>query len=69
MWSAILAASATCQECIVRQTFRYAFGRMETEADQVTIQSLTAAFRASGFRFKELLIGIARRLEDNRNQL
>jgi len=65
----ILAASQTCQECIVRQTFRYAFGRIETEADQLTIQSLIAAFRASGFRFKELLIGIARRLEDNRNQL
>jgi hypothetical protein len=65
----ILAASATCQECIVRQIFRYAFGRMETEADQPLIQSLTAAFRTSGFRFKELLIGIARRLEDNRSQL
>ena len=64
----ILAASPTCQECIVRQLFRYALGRMETEADQGTIQSLTASFRASGFRFRELLVGIAGRLEDNRSQ-
>jgi len=64
----ILAASPTCQECIVRHLFRYALGRMETEADQATIQSLTASFRAAGFRFQELLVGIAGRLEDNRGQ-
>ena len=64
----ILAASPTCQECIVRQLFRYAFGRTETEADQPAIQSLTASFRDSGFRFKDLLIGLARRLNDNRNE-
>ena len=61
----ILAASPTCQECIVRQLFRYVSGRGETEADQPAIQALTAGFRASGFRFRELLILLARGLEDN----
>ncbi|MBK5294358.1 MAG: DUF1592 domain-containing protein [Acidobacteriia bacterium] len=56
----ILAATPGCQECIVRQLFRYAFGRTDTAADQPAIQSLTASFRASGFRLKELLVGLAR---------
>jgi hypothetical protein len=45
---------------MVRQMFRYAYGRLETEADQATIHELFAKFRDSGFRFKELLIGIVR---------
>jgi hypothetical protein len=64
----ILAASPTCQECIVRQLFRYATGRLETEADQPAIQSLMASFRESGFHFRELLIGLARGLDDNRSK-
>ena len=50
---AILAQSRVCQECIVRQIFRYAFGRMETSADEATIHQLFAAFRDSGFHFKD----------------
>jgi hypothetical protein len=57
---AVLAASPVCQECIVRQVFRYAYGRMETPADQETIRQLYAAFRNSGFRFQELLIALVR---------
>ena len=64
----ILAASPTCQECVVRQIFRYATGRMETEADQPTIQSLSVSFRNSGFHFKDLLIQLARGLDDNRSK-
>ena len=56
----ILAASPVCQECMVRQMFRYAYGRPESSADQETIHELFAKFRDSGFRFKELLIGIVR---------
>ena len=55
----ILAASPVCHECIVRQVFRYAFGRKETSADQPTINRLTARFRDSGFRFRELLAALA----------
>jgi hypothetical protein len=67
----ILAQSTVCQECMVRQIFRYAFGRLETSSDEQTIHQLFAAFRDSGFHFKDLLIGLARSpeflagLEDN----
>jgi hypothetical protein len=56
----ILAESPVCQECVVRQTFRYAYGRLETAADRDAVGQLFAAFRDSGFRFKELLIGLVR---------
>jgi hypothetical protein len=67
----ILAQSTVCQECMVRQLFRYAFGRLETSADEETIHRLFATFRDSGFHFKDLLIGLVRSpqflagLEDN----
>ena len=45
---------------MVRQIFRYAYGRMETSADDDTIRQLFASFRDSGFHFKDLLIGLIR---------
>jgi hypothetical protein len=68
---AILAQSSVCQECMVRQIFRYAFGRLEASSDEETIHQLYAIFRDSGFHFKDLLIGMVRSpeflagLEDN----
>lgn len=56
----LLAASRACQECIVKQVFRYAFGRPETAADRETIRAAYAAFRDSGFKFKELLVALVR---------
>ena len=55
---AILAASPVCQECIVRQMFRYSYGRLETSADEKTIDDLFARFKGAGFRFKDLLIAL-----------
>jgi hypothetical protein len=55
----ILAESPACQKCIVKQLFRYAFGREETEADQPVIEDLVAKFRSSGYRFRELLVALA----------
>jgi hypothetical protein len=60
---AILARNPVCQECIVRQMFRYAYGRLETSADEDNIHQLFATFRDSGFRFKELLIALVRSQE------
>lgn len=54
----LLAGSRACQECVVKQVFRYAFGRMETSADRETIRRTFAVFRESGFRFKELLVAL-----------
>jgi hypothetical protein len=59
----ILAESPVCRQCIVRQIFRYANGRLETASDKETIQNLFARFRDSGFHFKELLIALATETE------
>jgi Protein of unknown function (DUF1592)/Protein of unknown function (DUF1588)/Protein of unknown function (DUF1587)/Protein of unknown function (DUF1595)/Protein of unknown function (DUF1585) len=56
--SRILAADGSCQKCIVKQVFRYAFGREETAADQAAIEGILKAFRDSGFRFRELLVAL-----------
>jgi len=54
----LLAESNACQRCIVKQLFRYAVGREETGADQPVIEDLVAKFRASGYRFKELIVAL-----------
>ena len=54
----ILANSPVCQECVVRQTFRYAYGRHETASDENTIHQLYDQFKASGFKFKSLLVAL-----------
>jgi hypothetical protein len=51
----VLAQSAQCQECVVKQYFRYTLGRLETAADRPTIRKMTEDFRRSQFRFKELI--------------
>ena len=56
----LLADSRACQECVVKQLFRYAFGRVETAADRETVKSVSTAFRESGFKFKALLIALIR---------
>jgi hypothetical protein len=55
----LLSESEQCQECIVRQLFRYATGRMETQRDQGDIDRAFTAFRESGFRFRELMTALA----------
>ncbi len=59
----ILAQSPVCQECMVRQIFRYAYGRLETSSDEETIHRLFARFRDSGFHFKDLLIALVQSSE------
>jgi hypothetical protein len=56
----VLASSPICQECVVKQMFRYAFGRPETAVDRPTLGGATAAFRNSTFKFKEILIALVR---------
>ena len=54
----ILARDPGCQECVVKQLFRYAMGRHETPADRPAIKKAYERFRDSGFRFRELIISI-----------
>jgi len=59
----LLAASELCQECIVKQMFRYMAGRHESRADEPAIHRTFADFRDSGFRFKELLVSLIKSRE------
>jgi len=54
----ILADSPVCQKCVVRQMFRYSYGRLETAADEPAIDAIFNQFKDSGFRFKTLLLGL-----------
>ena len=54
----ILARSETCQKCVVKQLFRYFFGRHETKHDAELIQRAYNRFRESGFLFRELVLGL-----------
>ena len=57
---AVLAKSAQCQECMVKQYFRYTAGRLETPADRPAIRKILEDFRKSQFRFKELIVSLVR---------
>lgn len=59
----ILARTPLCQECMVKQYFRYVTGRMETPADSALIRKVTDDFRRSDFRFQELMISLVRNRE------
>ena len=54
----ILAQSPICQKCIVRQLFRYLFGRSETSRDAQVIERAYNRFERSGFVFRELVLGL-----------
>ena len=60
---AVLAASPQCQECMVKQYFRYVAGRAETPADRPLIRKVLEDFRRSGFRFPEMIISMMRARE------
>jgi len=55
----VLAASPQCQECMVKQLFRYLNGRQEGPADRPLIKMSLDRFQNSQFRFKELIIALA----------
>jgi hypothetical protein len=38
--------------------FRYAYGRLETSADEGTIDRLYEQFKGSGFKFRSLLMAL-----------
>ena len=55
---AVLANSSQCQECVVKQYFRFQAGRSETAADRPLIRFVTDDFRNSEFRFKVLILSL-----------
>jgi hypothetical protein len=57
---AILAKSAQCQECVVKQYFRYTTGRMEVPADRRVIDEALDDFRKSQYHFQDLMLSLIR---------
>jgi hypothetical protein len=55
---AVLARTPQCQECIVKQYFRFVAGRLETPADRPLIARVTEDFRRSGFLFQEMMMSL-----------
>ncbi len=56
----ILAGNTQCQECVVKQLFRYYQGRMEKAGDAATIRRSYDDFKKSGFHFQELMVSLLR---------
>jgi hypothetical protein len=53
-----LAGSADVRRCVVRQWFRYAFGRPEGDADACTLDALDQSFSSTSGNLRELLVSI-----------
>ena len=56
----ILAGTVQCQQCVVKQLFRYYQGRMEKAGDAATIRRSFDDFKKSGFHFQELMVSVLR---------
>lgn len=56
----LLANAQQCQECIVKQVFRYMSGRKDSRADGRVIGRALKDFRDSGFHFKALVVSLVR---------
>ncbi len=56
----LLAKTPQCQECVVKQVFRYMSGRQDTPADRPVLNPALEAFRESGYQFKELMVALVK---------
>src|SRR5205823_3730692 len=54
-----LAKSDTVRDCLVKQWFHYAFGRMDQDADAPTLAAARDAFASADFGVRDLLVGLA----------
>jgi hypothetical protein len=54
----ILARNEQCQQCVVKQLFRYYQGRMEKAGDAATLRRTFDDFKQSGFHFQELMVSV-----------
>ncbi len=55
---ATLATSTTVANCLVRRYYSYAVGHAERNTDASVIQTLDAAFSASGYKFRDLILDV-----------
>ncbi len=59
----ILAKTPQCQECMVKQVFRYMSGRQDTPADRPVLTRALEDFRKSEYHFKELIVALVKSRE------
>lgn len=57
--AAMLEDEPQIAQCIVKQLFRHAQGRLETEEEQATVDDLVERFDAADHRFLDLLVELA----------
>jgi hypothetical protein len=55
----LLAASQDVRSCFVTQWARYAFNRLEVDADRASLNAAYATYSKANFTVKELLVGVA----------
>jgi hypothetical protein len=55
---AVIGASVTARNCLVRKYFAYAMGRVERDVDGSVVNALGASFEASGFKLPALILDI-----------
>jgi len=53
-----LAASDQVKDCIVRQWFRFGYGRVETSADACSLDTIRQAFAAADYHVEELIVAL-----------
>jgi hypothetical protein len=61
----VLARTPQCQDCIVKQAFRYIAGRPDGAADRAIIHLASDAFRESDFNFKKMLVTLIRARQES----
>lgn len=52
----LLATDERVGECIVKQLFRHASGRLDNEEEEAALADLSARFAERGYRFRELVV-------------
>jgi hypothetical protein len=54
----LLASSEQVKACVVNQWFKFGYGRFETDEDECSVDEIHAAFAASNYDIKELIIAL-----------
>ena len=55
-----LASSDQVKRCVVQQWFRFGYGRVETDDDECSMDTIEAAFAAADYDIKELIIALTK---------
>jgi len=53
-----VSESPTASQCFAKQYYRYAYGKIETEADACALNSFIDEYEASGYNLQTMLLGI-----------